>query len=88
MKRLLPALSILASNAAYAEAGKGLSRISQGEWLWILFLFGFGLPAALGLVVYLVIKLINKEGKVSLGLIIFIAVLKWWLGWWAALGKH
>ncbi|RYE89809.1 MAG: hypothetical protein EOO37_04300 [Cytophagaceae bacterium] len=76
----LALLSWLPAMYAHAEAGKGLSRISQGEWLWILFFFGFGLPAALGLIVYLVIKLINKESKVSLTLIIAISVFFWWLG--------
>jgi hypothetical protein len=86
--KLLPLLGVLPALGAHAEAGKGLSRISQGGWLWLLFIFGFGLPAALGLVVYLVLKLINKESKISFTLIIVISVLVWWLGWWMALGKH
>lgn len=88
MKRLLFTLGLLASgSAAYAEAGKGLSRISTGEVLLAIFLFGFAIPAGLGALVYAVIKLIDKESTISPGLIIFISVLIWWLGWWLALGK-
>lgn len=86
--KLLALLFWLPATYAHAEAGKGLSRISQGEWLWALFFFGFGLPAALGLVVYLVLKLINKERRISFTLVIFISVLVWWLGWWMVLSKH
>ena len=89
MKRLLFALGLLASSsAAYAEAGKGLSRISTGEILFALFLFGFAIPAGLGALVYAAIKLIHKESTISLGLIIVISVLIWWLGWWLAFAKH
>jgi hypothetical protein len=84
MKRILFTLGLLASgSAAYAEAGKGLSRISTGEILFGIFFFGFGIPAGLGLLVYLVIKLINKNSTVSPGLLIFVAVLLWWFGWLA-----
>ena len=85
MKRLLCALALLAgSSAAYAEAGKGLSRISMGEVLLALFLFGFAVPAGLGALVFVVIKLIDKESNISPTLIIGGSVLLWWLGWWAA----
>jgi hypothetical protein len=86
--RLFTLLGVLPALGAQAEAGKGLSRISTGEVLFGIFFFGFGIPAGLGLLVYLVIKLIDKESRISPGLIVFVSVLVWWLGWWLALGKQ
>jgi hypothetical protein len=88
VKRLLFALGLLTSSAAYAEAGKGLSRISMGEVLLWIFLFGFAIPAGLGALVYAGLKLINKDSTVSLGMLIFVAVLLWWLGWGIVTAKH
>jgi hypothetical protein len=86
--KLLPLLGVLPALGAHAEAGKGLSRISTGEILFAIFFFGFGIPAGLGLLVYLVIKLIDKDSKISPGLIVFISVLVWWLGWGLAFDRH
>ncbi len=89
MRRIALALGLLASgSAAYAEAGKGLSRISTGEILFALFVFGFAIPAGLGALVYAGLKLINKNSTVSPGLLILAAVLLWWLGWGLATAKH
>lgn len=88
MKRIVFTLGLLASGSAvYAEGAKGFSHISTGEVLLWLFIFGFAIPAGLGVLVYAVINFIDKDTKISPTLVVVVSVLVWWLGWWAAFHK-
>ncbi|GAB3579853.1 hypothetical protein GCM10027345_20490 [Hymenobacter daeguensis] len=64
---------------AAAEAGKGLSRISQGEILWAMFLFGVCVPVALGLGLFSLMNL-SKSTKPNMVATLLLAVLGWWFG--------
>jgi hypothetical protein len=64
---------------AHAEAGKGFYGVSQGEILRRVFLFGFGIPAVLGYILFTLLKPI-KDNKPSLSVTVTLVLLAWWVG--------
>ena len=82
---MLPLGLLLSSQAAFAEAGKGLSRISAGDILWGIFLFGFALPAGAGYLLYWLLRLLGRQPSLTLTLVGAIGC--WWL-WLIILFNH
>lgn len=74
---LLCHVFLFTTQPVWAEAGKGLSRISMGEVLWGLFLFAVGLPLVLGLLVFALLSMLAAKQKGSLGWCVSFSVVTW-----------
>jgi Ca2+/Na+ antiporter len=74
---LLCHVFLFTTQPVWAEAGKGLSRISMGEVLWGLFLFAVGPPLILGLLVFALLSMFATKHKGSLGWCVSFSVVTW-----------
>ena len=76
---LVAVVGLLTTMTGHAEAGKGFSRITTGEVLWGMFVFGLAIPAGLGLAVFGLLQL-RKTAKPGLVATVLPAVVGWWFG--------
>jgi Ca2+/Na+ antiporter len=76
---LLCLVFLFTTQPVWAEAGKGLSRISMGEVLWGLFLVAVGLPLVFGLLVFALLSMLATKYKGSMGWCVCLSVVTWLL---------
>jgi hypothetical protein len=76
---LIAAAVLLTAVAGHAEAGKGFSRITTGEVLWGMFIFGLAIPVSLGSAVFGLLQL-RRTAKPGVAATVLPAVVGWWLG--------